>query len=210
MQRHLNNEQGLTLVELIVSIVLLSLILLAISGMYLHINDCYRSGNYMLGLQRQAHNALADITHNLKEAESVTLSDTVGGDGIDDRIDAWLKVDDADGIANLVEADFWMADVDGDGKMDLQRHLRWEDDWGTTTNEITETLIDSTSLDRVHVDSLEFSLNGSKLVTVRLRLRLDFDEQPEGVAALVKEDTDCLGEDCIELYTNVYLRNVDT
>jgi prepilin-type N-terminal cleavage/methylation domain-containing protein len=211
MRSRLLSEQGFTLIETLLAATLGAMVLMGAYGLYRYVADTYRTSGYIMDLQRRAYDAMSNITRDLREAETVTVTD-LDADGIDDRIDAILKTDSSDGVDNLVEADYWIQDVNGDGDMDLRRYMRWEDENGDgLPTPVTETLVDSTGMDRVYVDDLQFNFDGVNLVTVRLRMRLKMsggnlpDEQR---AILLQETNDCKGEDCIELYTHVYIRNV--
>ena len=157
MKSKSSNAQGFTLIEVLVSAAVLGLLLVGVYGMYIYINDYYNTADYLLELQRRGPGVLAEITRELKEAEAVTLTD-VDIYSIAHGIDDTIRLENSDipsGGDGIADADFWITD-----EGDLFRRLRWEDDTGATTADVTEMLIDAGNSD-LYVESLEFDYDAA-------------------------------------------------
>ncbi len=76
---YLRNEKGSTLVELMISMIIISMVLLGFYVFAHNVEDMFGYNEAQNALQQEASLILHDIVKDLREAETITIDDVEGG-----------------------------------------------------------------------------------------------------------------------------------
>lgn len=197
----LSNEQGFTLIELMVSLALISVIGIAVYGIFSYANSYLMTGKVLTSLHRDAYAAMDNMSMVLKEGKTIQVpsliySDVaVCGSTYTDLCSIDSTDQDGDTVSFFVDDSGALIRNNNDGSGDI-------------------VLIDAAE----YQAGIRFTDN-DPAVTIRVRVTLNnatIAETGRGNIVLVEGDdtgaetswvlTEC-GEDCVELYTDVVNRN---
>lgn len=181
----LSNEQGFTLIEMMVSLVLISVIGMAIYGIFSYASGYLTTGEVITSLHRKAYAAMDTMTMVLREGDTIEIPSLIYSDIATDSIDTTNQ--DGDTVSFYTD--------DGDTTL-----FRNNNDGGGNI-----VLLDGGE----YLTDVEFTDN-DPAVTINMSVRLvdtTIRGTGRGNIVLVRDDAGECGESCVELYTDVVNRN---
>jgi len=180
------DEQGLSLIEILVTLVLIVLVGAAAYSFFAYGSSYYNVADTITNLQHTAYGAMDDITMRLKKAKTVQIPSVIYSDISTDSMD--ITDQDGNTVNYLYNEGNLLRDNNNDGNPDT-------------------TLIDVNK--GIYVDTIQFTDN-DPAVTIRLRVRLADStivrKTGQGNIVLVEGTSGECGEDCIELYNEIVPR----